>query len=266
MLNITLLLFISHYSPFAAVDLKPAIDIAFERVNDAAARGLYAHYVTISYILEELATFCGYPAMTTPGIAARLYAAHSIDALLGPPCSLETIPVSDLAAYWNLPIISGVSTSSDMDDKNRHLTLTRTSYQTKGLMDATLAFIQMFGWQRISLIGESLFGSFVSSYLEGRGETLDEAIHMFPLEKNDYDNIREMLPKVTAVSRSKCRFSHRILTQRHCQPRKSYQTFCIFIKKKQRKTYNRTLMKMFETGPGGHFIKCFVSVFYWQIL
>lgn len=44
---------------------------------------------------------------STPGIAAALYYKDKVDAFLGPGCTDALDPVARMAAYWNLPIITG---------------------------------------------------------------------------------------------------------------------------------------------------------------
>ena len=57
--------------------------------------------------------------MIAPGIAAEMFYTNDLHAFFGPLCSEETAAVADLASFWNVPILSGVSTSGIVDDKAR---------------------------------------------------------------------------------------------------------------------------------------------------
>ena len=201
-MNILLALLLSPSgSNFGLIHLKPTIDIAFEAVNAAAASGQYYTNFTMSYELRELATSCSNPVLTASGIAADLFTGYPIAGFLGPPCSTATEAVSDLAGYWNLPVVSGVSTSSDLDNKVRHRTLTRVSYQTKGLVDSLFACLEFFQWRRVSLVWGSGIGSLVLSSVLGRSVTLDLDLHEFPL--GSYESSAQALLEASIVSRSK---------------------------------------------------------------
>lgn len=57
--------------------------------------------------------------MIAPGIAAKMFYTNDLHAFFGPLCSEETAAVADLASFWNVPILSGVSTSGIVDNKER---------------------------------------------------------------------------------------------------------------------------------------------------
>lgn len=49
-----------------------------------------------------------------PGLAADMHAFSNVIAYVGPACAFALEPVARLAAYWNIPIITG------MGDQARH--------------------------------------------------------------------------------------------------------------------------------------------------
>ena len=112
------------------------------------------HYlpITFQYVFETTDDNCGRTVMRAPGIAVRMYTNHNIQAFFGPICSPETGPVADLATSWNIPILSGVSSSSDLDSKTRYKTLTRTSYQISGLSNFFETIFRENLWNSVAII------------------------------------------------------------------------------------------------------------------
>lgn len=43
-----------------------------------------------------------------PGLAAKMYYHDKVIAFIGPACAFALEPVARLAAFWNLPIITGM--------------------------------------------------------------------------------------------------------------------------------------------------------------
>lgn len=55
--------------------------------------------------------FSSYPACSAaqaPGLAAKMYYVDKVIAFIGPACAFALEPVARLAAFWNLPIITGM--------------------------------------------------------------------------------------------------------------------------------------------------------------
>lgn len=201
MINVVLALFLLQPpNGLNPIFLRPAIDVAFETVNNAVAEGLYLNF-SMSYLYRETDSGCGRPVMTAPGIAADLHFNHDVDGFLGPPCSDETATVGDLAAYWNLPVVSGASTSTSLDDKQRYFTLTRTSFKTSVMTKAVLSMSARFGWHRLSMMRS--YPSFFSLVYRAMEElSLSHNITVFdvPLTKNT--NTRDALLEALTTSRS----------------------------------------------------------------
>ena len=135
-----------HYRHF-----KPACDIAIENVNKLAQEGQYLN-ITLSYVWSQTDNRCGNPFMKAPGIASRLYHEHNIVALFGPPCSQEMFGVADVAAYYNIPVLSGASTSGTLDQKDRYRTLTRTSYKLSTFVNFLLSLFAKFKWDAAAIL------------------------------------------------------------------------------------------------------------------
>lgn len=55
--------------------------------------------------------FSSYPSCSgahAPGLAAKMFYIDKVMAFIGPACAFALEPVARLAAYWNLPIITGM--------------------------------------------------------------------------------------------------------------------------------------------------------------
>lgn len=54
---------------------------------------------------------CSYPSCSgarAPGLAADMHFRDDVVAFIGPACAFALEPVARLAAYWNIPIITGM--------------------------------------------------------------------------------------------------------------------------------------------------------------
>ncbi|XP_072028114.1 atrial natriuretic peptide receptor 1-like [Amphiura filiformis] len=136
------------------VHFKPSIDIAFDEIKRRVDNGEYLNFTT-SYVFKITDNTCGRPTMDAPGYAADFYYDENVAGFFGPLCSGETAPVADLCSHWNIPIVSGVSTSGALDDKSRYRTLTRTSFKASNLVDFMVTIFRRYNWKRCSIIWDS---------------------------------------------------------------------------------------------------------------
>ncbi len=180
---------------------KPSCDIAVERINDQSH--LYNN-ISLSYVWSPTSNTCGRPVMTAPGIASRMYYTHNILAVIGPPCSTETGPVADLANFWNIPILSGASAGSFLDDRSRYGTLTRTSFILSTLGDFFEQIFETFRWTAASLIWENKTGVIFRLLLGALSGSLDNAgVEVDDILLQDHPNSSEALVAATKRGRSK---------------------------------------------------------------
>ncbi len=183
---------------------KPSCDIAVERVN--AQPHLYNN-ISLSYEWSPTSNTCGRPVMTAPGIASKMYYTQNILAVFGPPCSTETGPIADLANFWNIPILSGTSTASYMDDKSRYRTLTRTSFVLSTLGDFFVDIFARFKWTAASLIWENKTGVIFTLLLGTLSGSLGNAgVEVDDILLQDHSNSSEAL--VAATKRGRSKFVH----------------------------------------------------------
>ena len=193
---------------FVTSRVKPGVDIALETVQKRIYENKYLNF-TLKSSFQNTGLLCSPNHMIAPGIASELYFRNSVDAFVGPPCSFPTIGVADLAAHWNIPILSGVSTSSDLDNKARFRTLTRTAYKLGTLATFVYKIFERYNWRRCSIIWDS-WPTFrlVSTAVRKTLTSKEVYIHDIPL--SDFDSMEEAFDNAAVHSRSKYIF-YRIL-------------------------------------------------------
>ena len=135
--------------------IQPAVDIAMESVKRLVDTGSYLNF-SMSYVFHSTGTRCSPSMMSAPGIASKLFYRQGITVFLGPACSFECKGVADLAAYWNVPILSGASTSGDLNNKAQYKTLTRTAFQLGVIGHFSVALFNKWSWTRCSIIWDDL--------------------------------------------------------------------------------------------------------------
>ena len=185
---------------FTTSRVKPGVDIALETINKRIQEGKYVNFTLKSYY-QNTGPIC--PSyMNAAGIASTLYFQDDVVAFIGPPCSFETIGVSDLSAFWNIPVVSGVSTSSSLDNKARFKTLTRTAYKL-GTLGAFLAQVfDKYSWRRCSIVWDN-WATFriVSSAIRATLLAKEFYIHDVPI--GDFENDEDAFDDAAINSRSK---------------------------------------------------------------
>ena len=202
-----------HYRHF-----KPACDIAFKTINNLGREGVYLN-LSMSYAWSTTDKFCGDPFMKAPGIASQLYHEHNIMVFFGPPCSDETFGVADLAAYWNIPILSGVSTSTALDQKNRFRTLTRTSYKLSSLVNFFLSLFERNDWQAAAvMVDQTIYWPIVANGLKDIFTANGIEVNYVPLAK--YLDINDALVDTIKRGRSKLTPRGPLVSEAGYHPRK----------------------------------------------
>ena len=182
---------------------KPAVDIAVDTVNKGVQTGKYLNF-TLSYVYGVTDSTCGNPIMSAGGVASDMYTNHKVVGFFGPLCSPETEPVGDLGNYWNLPVVSGVSTAGYLDDKSRHRTLTRTSYKASNIADFMAEVFLQYNWKRCSIIWDeslSYWRTVMKPSLDISFSVSDIDHYDFILK--DYDSSKEALEAAVTKGRSK---------------------------------------------------------------
>ncbi|KAJ8046329.1 Atrial natriuretic peptide receptor 2 [Holothuria leucospilota] len=177
---------LSIYGEIASIDqvrLLPAVQIAVNTINQRVRDGLY-HNFTFN-VLHETVNCDQFP-IRGPSLASEYYFREVITAVVGPPCSRQNIGVADLAAFWNIAAISGVSSAVELSDKTRFTTFTRTSFLADGLASAVVATMKQYNWKRCSFIWSSTgYWSIMEKALAGKLQQANIFVHFVGLEYFD---------------------------------------------------------------------------------
>ncbi|XP_026810639.1 atrial natriuretic peptide receptor 1-like [Rhopalosiphum maidis] len=173
-------------SPFDLERCGPAVDLALDMVNK---KFLAHHRVRLKKVESSYPTCSGAQA---PGLAAKMYFVDKVIAFIGPACAFALEPVARLAAFWNIPIITGMgdqppaegqvsvmsgilgklpkwkNDSGIFKDKSEYPTLTRMSYCQRRLRLVFLSIFKKFNWKHVALIQDrsDLFSLTVGKNLE----------------------------------------------------------------------------------------------------
>ena len=182
---------------------KPSVDIAIDTINTRVQHGDYLN-MSMSYVFRTTDHTCGDPKMKAPGIASDIYHNYNVSAFFGPLCSGETAPVADLCAHWNIPILSGASTSGILDNKNRFATFTRASYKVSNLVDFMVTVFKKYNWKRGSIIWDSTQAYWRTVLTPSLLDTLgNNNVTVLMYEMNSFDgNIKEIMTAAVGKSRS----------------------------------------------------------------
>lgn len=134
---------------FGAPHMLPAFDIALEKITKDHDIGIGL----ANYVLRTTVDSCDNGTiMIAPAEAAELYLCDNVSAFFGPSCSEETSEVADLAAYWQLPVLSAVAIDVKLDEKARFRTVTRTSFVASQLGEAVVDVFMRFQWNHVALL------------------------------------------------------------------------------------------------------------------
>lgn len=147
------LLFNSPESVLDYTHFEPAINIALTEVRKRVEVGSYLN-LTISYVLKETTAACEKIGLNiAAGRTVELYLQNDVVAFIGVPCNYHATSTADLAAYWNLPVLTGAGVSSALEDKIRYRTLTRTAYKSVTIAKFLSRVFGFFKWRRCAIIG-----------------------------------------------------------------------------------------------------------------
>ena len=128
----------------------PAIDIAVEEIRRRVTEG---EYVNISLTLEDVTIRCFGGERQAGAIFAETYFKRPLAAIMGPPCSHQMHSVAELAGAWDVPVLSGLSSSRDLENEAIYSTLTRTTQIiASGYAYAIVEVLRHFGWGVASVI------------------------------------------------------------------------------------------------------------------
>ena len=132
--------------------IRPAIKAAFDDINKD--ENLLPN-LNLTYTIHNSAG----DSVSAVGIAADLkQSPASVDAYIGPGCSIACLSAALLAQYWNKPIISYSCSSSDLEDKTKYSTFARTQPFSRTYSQSTpsilLQIMRRYKWQRAAILAK----------------------------------------------------------------------------------------------------------------
>lgn len=198
--KLQLLAMYGHVRHFLESSLAPGVDLAVTHIHEKVSQGVYLNF---SIAVDHRSIVCRPYPQTTPALGAEVYWNPDIEVagFIGPPCSDQVLGLADLAAVWNLPVISGLSSSSLLNDKSRYRTVTRTGFLSGDSAKATTRLMMAFGWSHCSILALNhprwtVFSDAIASSFRDLNYTFESGL-INPL------NIRKDVKDMATISRSK---------------------------------------------------------------
>uniref|UniRef100_A0AC35G698 Guanylate cyclase n=1 Tax=Panagrolaimus sp. PS1159 TaxID=55785 RepID=A0AC35G698_9BILA len=86
-------------------------------------------------------------------VGADMYHQQNVKCFIGPYCNAEMDAVSKMAAYWNVPIIGYMASSTAFADKTIYKTQARVSLRTtNSLALAVFAVLKHYSWNHVAIV------------------------------------------------------------------------------------------------------------------
>jgi guanylate cyclase len=80
-----------------------------------------------------------------------MYHQQGVKVFIGPYCNAELDAVAKMAAFWNVPVVGYMASSTIFSDKSIYKTLARVSLRsTSALAVATYALLKHYDWSRVN--------------------------------------------------------------------------------------------------------------------
>ncbi|KAG2462139.1 ANPRA protein, partial [Polypterus senegalus] len=152
--NLTLAVVLPRYNtayPWAWPRVGPAIDLAFEKINQDPnlLRGYILHYVFESS--EDDTGNCS--DSIAPLVAVDLKFAHNPSAFIGPGCDYTSAPVARFTSHWKVPLITAAASANGFyQQKTTYSFMTRTGPTQNKLGEFLIHLHQFFNWNRHALL------------------------------------------------------------------------------------------------------------------
>uniref|UniRef100_A0A1I7RIW4 Guanylate cyclase n=1 Tax=Bursaphelenchus xylophilus TaxID=6326 RepID=A0A1I7RIW4_BURXY len=95
---------------------------------------------------------CG-EAFEGVAVAAQMYHAEGVRCFIGPYCHAELDAVAKMGAFWNIPVIAYMPTTSATTDRRIYKTLARTSSKNvNSLARAVIRLVEHYSWLRVAIV------------------------------------------------------------------------------------------------------------------
>ena len=182
-----------------------AAEIAKSEIHRRVNAGVYANF---SITLEHVSIFCFFGKRRAASMVADIF--HSqrrMAAIMGPPCSGNMFSVAEVAAVWDIPVLTGLATSRDLENEAIYSTLTRTTFMiASGYAAAAMDLFRHFQWSLVSFLWDG--GNNYWSLLEG---AVKEDLEKENIDFNDvpvakYSDPGVALEQAANIGRSKAFF------------------------------------------------------------
>ncbi|KAI6225442.1 hypothetical protein M3Y99_01337100 [Aphelenchoides fujianensis] len=86
-------------------------------------------------------------------VGADMYHQQNVKVFIGPYCNTELDAVAKMAAFWNIPIIGYMASSTAFSDKTIYKTLARVSLRTTNSLSlATSSLLHHYGWKKVAIV------------------------------------------------------------------------------------------------------------------
>ena len=165
---VVVVIFVADKYPWSLPKVRPAIQIAVERINERSAGA--ALRLIVNYNDSQCSsTFA-------PLAAIEMYMRKSADVFIGPACHYALAPIARFSPYWNIPIITAGGLVKALSNKStEYQLLTRTSSSYDYLGRFIFEMIGTFNWT-------TMIGVVVQSNLGSRATELGKSDYQFTIE------------------------------------------------------------------------------------
>ncbi|PIK35439.1 putative atrial natriuretic peptide receptor 1-like isoform X1 [Apostichopus japonicus] len=178
--------------------LGPAIDIALEKVSKQVDKGELLNFTFTKF---ERTTVRGGQVIGV-GLVADLVQMQDINVVFGPGISAEMFSIADLVSYWNIPAITGGAITSDLEDRTRFTTFTRTSFRAEAMANFLSSLFGKYNWKICSVLytRRGIFNLLSNAVL---GVLDRDKIKIIPLSIDDRPNVTVLINETKKDSRKK---------------------------------------------------------------
>uniref|UniRef100_A0A1X7VH94 G-protein coupled receptors family 3 profile domain-containing protein n=1 Tax=Amphimedon queenslandica TaxID=400682 RepID=A0A1X7VH94_AMPQE len=139
------------HSDYVLAGIIPAVDLALELINNNTS--ILSGY-ELSYNDTIYDAQCSHRQGRDQFFSMISKRPPDFIALLGAGCSAATLPVAELAHYWNFPIVSYSSAAPMLSDVSLYPSFFRTYPSDGNFVPAFVGLVRGLGWKRVFILTE----------------------------------------------------------------------------------------------------------------
>ena len=198
------------YSPIRWHFFGPALPMSVEYTN--AEEVILSNY-TVEWVVRD----SGCDPRKAVASLVKLVQEEDIDVVIGPACSTACVAAGYLAAAWNVPVISFLCGSEDLNNKNMFNTFLRTTATYHETATAMISLLKQQNWQTMTIMWTTvyIFYRLVKDPMIRLGEQHNMTIYDYPHDLSSMtpgmhmtpEDFYEHLREVSKLSRGKLPFS-----------------------------------------------------------